>query len=264
MQSTLTEPSFEPRRASLPPPARGFGAALSASPSCTPTLNRNGSIRVLLVDDHPLVRRGLAFCFAASPHVVIVGEASDGQDALVQAQELTPDVVLMDLDMPRLNGLAATEILRRELPQCKILIFSMHRDADFVLEAVRAGAAGYVLKQASLEELRKAIDIVHAGRTYFSPEISSLMAGRLGRGRPKVLGAAALSPREQEVLIGVAEGLSNKEIADRLTVSVRTVETYREGVMRKLAIRGAAGLTKYAIAKGLVPVPRQPSAMLAA
>jgi DNA-binding NarL/FixJ family response regulator len=216
------------------------------------------AVRVLLVDDHPVVRRGLSSCLALHEQVVVVGEAVDGQEAIQKAKELLPDVVLMDIDMPHLNGLSATEILRRENPNIKVLVLSMHRHPEYVMRILQSGARGYVLKEASPEELLGAIQTIQSGETFFSPDIARLALNQFVHGPGEGPHPAQLSNREREVLVAIAEGLSNKEIASRLGVGVRTVETHRERIMRKLNIHSIAGLTKFAIAKGLVTLPKDP------
>jgi len=213
-------------------------------------------IRVLLVDDHPVVRRGLTSCLALHGQVKVVGEAGDGQEGIRKAKELCPDVVLMDIDMPQMNGLSATEILNRESPDIKVLILSMHRQPEYVVRILQSGARGYVLKEATPEELIGAIQSVQAGETFFSPEIARLALNQFVQGPGEGPHPAQLSNREREVLVAIAEGLSNKEIAGRLNVGVRTVETHRERIMRKLDIHSVAGLTKFAIAKGMVALPK--------
>ncbi len=255
MHPTVTGMSLIADRLTLPSPGMETPPAPSDRRTQTRPPTGRRTIRLLLVDDHPVVRRGLAFCLGAQPHIRIVGEAANGQEALARALELTPDLVLMDIDMPVLNGLEATTILRRERPAIKVLIFSRHHDSELVLAARRAGANGYVVKQASFEELVRAIEVVHAGSGFFCSHLAQVRGAVFNRGAHDGRETNSLSPREQEVLVAIAEGLTNKEIAVRLAVGVRTVETYREGVMRKLGVRGAAALTKYAVAKGLVAVP---------
>jgi two-component system, NarL family, nitrate/nitrite response regulator NarL len=219
-----------------------------------PSANR--PIRVLLVDDHPVVRRGLCSCLARHEHIQIVGEAGDGREALKKVQELSPDLVLMDIDMPNMDGLAATAHLRKERPGVKVLVLSMHKQSDYVLRILQSGARGYILKEATPDELVKAIEMVHAGESFFSPDIARVALNQFVRGAGAGPQAGELSNREREVLVAIAEGLSNKEIATRLGVGVRTVETHRERIMRKLDIHTIAGLTKFAIAKGLITLPK--------
>ena len=209
-------------------------------------------IKLLLVDDHPVVRKGISACLARHQHLVIVGEAADGLEAVAKAKALLPDIVLLDIDMPNMTGLAATEVLRQELPQVKVLVLSMHQRAEYLLRILQSGARGYVLKAASSEELLKAIETVSAGEVFFSPEIAHLALNQFVQGNGDGPDLAELTNREREVLTLVAEGLSNKEIGNDLGVGVRTVETHRERIMRKLAVHSVAGLTRFAIAKGLV------------
>jgi DNA-binding NarL/FixJ family response regulator len=209
-------------------------------------------IKVMLVDDHPVVRKGIGACLARHEHLQIVAEASDGREAIAKARQLLPQVILMDIDMPHMNGLAVTELLRKELPQIKILILSMHSNTEYVLRIVQSGARGYILKEAPAEELVKAIEAVNAGEAFFSPEVAHAALNQFVRGVANTSNDKTLTSREREVLVQIAEGLSNKEIASRLGVGVRTVETHRERIMRKLDIHSVAGLTKFAISQGLV------------
>jgi len=209
-------------------------------------------IKLLLVDDHPVVRRGMSTCLAKKEHITIVGEAADGLEAVRKAKELSPDIILMDIEMPRLNGLAVTELLRRDLPNVKVLILSMHSNADYVLGIIQSGAFGYVLKDASVEELVRAIETVDSGEAFFSEKVANVALNQFIRGPVRGTAPAQLTKREREVLIQIAEGLSNKEIASALGVAVRTVETHREHIMSKLNIHSAAGLIKFAISKGLI------------
>ena len=215
------------------------------------TTNR---IRVLVADDHPVVRKGLVFCLANHSGIEVVGEARDGREALQQARQLTPDVLLMDLNMPHMTGLAVTETLQKELPRVKILVLSTHNTAECVLRVLRSGARGYVLKEAPAEQLVQAIEKVQAGDVFFSPQVAHLALNHFVR-RTAEPNTQDLSNRERDILTGIAEGLSNKEIACRLDIGTRTVETHRERLMRKLQIRTIAGLTKFAILNGMVPFP---------
>ncbi len=208
--------------------------------------------RVLLVDDHPVVRKGISSCLARHAHLLIVGEAADGPEAVAKARELVPDIVLLDIDLPRMSGLAVAEVLRKELPNIKVLILSMYQRAEHMPRIFQSGARGYVLKSASPEELVKAIETVMVGECYFSPEVARLALNQFVQGNGHGQDVAELTNREREVLIQVAGGFSNKEIASNLNVGVRTVETHRERIMRKLAIHSVAGLTRFALAKGLV------------
>ena len=211
-------------------------------------------IKILLVDDHPMVREGIRSCLDARANFRVVGEASDGQEAVEKAKKLMPDVVLMDISMPKLTGLEATKVLHKEVPKTKVLILTMHENEAYVLEIVRSGARGYLLKDTSPTEVVRAIEAVSKGEAFFSSRISQFVLNEFvnkARGLTKP-SRSEISPREREVLALIAEGLSNKEIANRLFVSVRTVETHREHLMRKLDIHSAAGLTQYALSKGIV------------
>lgn len=211
-------------------------------------------IRVLVADDHPVVRKGLQSCLSKVERVRLVGEAADGDEALRKALELMPDVVLLDISMPRRNGLAVTQMLRKEAPKVKVLILSVHNNKEYIFRIIQAGAHGYVSKEASPEELLHAIECVYAGETFFSPEIAQAALSQLVTNGGKAEPFSQLTSREREVLVLIAEGQSNKEIANRLGIGVRTIETHRERIMRRLDIHSVAGLTKFAIANGLIPL----------
>jgi DNA-binding NarL/FixJ family response regulator len=214
-----------------------------------------GRIRLLLAEDHPVVRRGLRSILGQYPHIELLDEATDGQQALSKAKELAPDVVLMDIEMPHLNGLTVTEALAKEVPSIRVLILSTHSTVHHALRILKSGARGYVLKQASPEELVKAIETVAGGNTCFSPEVASLALNTMVRKSAGIPDPSQLSDREREILVLIAEGLYNKEIAARLNIGTRTVETHRERIMDKLNIHSTAGLTRFAIATGLLTVP---------
>lgn len=214
------------------------------------------AVRLLLVDDHPVVRKGIASCLSRVQHLHVVGEAGDGQEALAKARELAPDLVLMDVDMPKMSGLMVCELLHKELPGVRVLFLSMHADADCVMKILQTGASGHVLKDATPEELTQAIETVARGETYFSADVAKLALHQFVRGN-EAMRNSPLTSREREVLVHIASGLSNKEIAVQLGVGVRTVETHRERIMRKLDIHSVAGLTQFAVAEGLITVQRQ-------
>ena len=214
-------------------------------------------IRVLLVDDHPVVRKGLCSCLAKQENLKIVGEAEDGRQALAKAKELRPDLMLMDIDLPEMDGLAVAAVLQREQPQIQVVFLSMHSEGEYVMRILQSGARGYVLKHSPTEELVQAIEKVYSGETYFSPEVAKVALNQIVQNQG-VQKDAKLTIRENEVLVHIAEGMSNKEIANKLGVGVRTVETHRERIMRKLDIHSVAGLTRFAISQGLVTVPKPP------
>lgn len=209
-------------------------------------------IKILLVDDHPVVRKGLHSCLANRDNLKIVGEAADGAESIQKAKELEPDIVLMDINMPGMDGLAVTETLRKEAPQIKVLVLSMHSTRDYVLRIIKAGARGYVLKDAPTEELLRAIEAVNAGDAFFSPSVARIALNQYVAESDDRDPISKLSDREREVLVQIANGKSNKEIASLLGIGVRTIETHRERIMRKLDIHSVAGLTKFAISHGLI------------
>jgi DNA-binding NarL/FixJ family response regulator len=210
-------------------------------------------IRVLLADDHDLFRAGLRVLLQDVGGFEVVAEAGDGREALRLVGEHRPDVVLMDLMMPGLNGLEATARMTSEFPGVRVLVLSMNAAEEFVLPAVRAGASGYVLKNARPGELEQAIRAVARGETYLMPAVSGhLIEDYKRRAAGEGDSLDKLTPRQREVLQLIAEGHSTKQIARRLGVSVKTVETYRSQLMAALDIHDIAGLTRYAIRKGLV------------
>src|SRR5258706_2703795 len=217
-------------------------------------MKSKSKIRLLLVDDHPVVRKGIHSCLDRSDRFEIVGEAVDGAEALRKARDLSPDIVLMDINMPHMNGLEATKLLQRESPQTKVLILSVHNDKKSVLQIIRSGARGYVLKDAAPEELVRAIESINEGEAFFSSDVAKLLLNQYvsDAGSQQQDSTARLTERELEVLTLIAEGHSNKEIGSQLDVSVRTVEAHRERIMRKLNIHSVLGLTKYAIANGII------------
>jgi len=219
----------------------------------------NEHIRLLIVDDHPVVRRGIRMSLTQHDKIQIVGEACDGREALIQARELKPDVVLMDIDMPQMNGLAVTDLLRREMPEVKVLILSTYSNSDYVMRIIQCGARGFVLKEAAAEEVVQAIESVQNGTTHFSSDVARVALNQVVRGgNDKSNPLGRLTNREREVLLYIAEGFSNKEIACQLNIGVRTVETHRERIMRKLDIHSIAGLTRFAIAQGMVSLMAAP------
>ena len=211
------------------------------------------SIRILLADDHKITRQGLRSLLEKQPDMEVVAEAEEGRTAVRLVQELVPNVVIMDVSMPDLNGMEATRRIIAEFPNVKIIALSMHSDSLFVTEMLRSGASGYLLKDCAFEELERAIRTVMANKTYLSPSISGVVVDdylhRLSKA--DFSNSEVLSDREREVLQLVAEGKSTKQIALKLHISTKTVETHRRQVMNKLDIHTVAELTKYAIRKGL-------------
>jgi DNA-binding NarL/FixJ family response regulator len=212
-----------------------------------------GRIRIMIVDDHTILRDTLRLLLEIHGEVEIVGEASDGRQAIDLAEQLKPDVVLMDTGLPGLNGIEATAPIRKRLPRTKVLTLSGYGYEDHVRAALAAGASGYVVKSSAAQELLLAIRTVYQSNTYLS---ASLTEGRgmrhhLTDAERSESGTANLSPREREVLQLIAEGHTNRGIAERLFISVKTVEAHKEHIVRKLGVRGSAELIRYAIRKGL-------------
>lgn len=206
----------------------------------------------MLVDDHPLVLEGIRACLENYEHIHVVAEVNSGEDALNAAAAANPDVILMDINMPGLNGLDATELIRERLPNSKLLILSMHDNKEYISNALMYGAQGYVLKDVPTREIVTAIEAIHGGATYFSSGVSNLLFTGQAEGEK----AGALTSREQAVLVLLAEGKSNKEVARELEISVRTVETHRKNIKSKLEISSTAGLTRYALEHGLLARPK--------
>lgn len=216
----------------------------------------NSKIRILLVDDHPFVLEGIRSCLATREQFEIVGEASNGKEAIEKSKELAPSVIIMDITMPVMNGLEATRHLRKTLPEVKVLILTVHEKREFTTQIIESGARGYVSKNSSPSELMRAIESVHRGETVFTANMTEAFLKDYvdNAGKPKPIKAPELSLREREVLTLIAEGFSNKEAASLLGVSVRTVEKHRERIMDKLNLHSVVELTKYAIANQLVQV----------
>lgn len=207
-------------------------------------------MKILVADDHTLVRAGLTSLIARLPEMEVVGEAADGRQALRMVRDLLPDMVLMDIAMPGLNGLEAAERIHGIHPQTKIIILSMHASEEYVAQALKAGASGYLLKDAATSELEMALKSVAAGQFYLSPAISRQVVDNYLRGGPT--GVELLTPRQREILQLVAEGKSTRDIAETLHLSVKTVETHRAQLMERLDIHDVAGLIRYALRKGLI------------
>lgn len=210
-------------------------------------------LRILLADDHDMVREGLRLIVNAQPDMQVVGMANDGQDAIAQAQTVAPDVVLMDISMPGLNGLAATAQLMERCPTAKVLTLTRHNDSSYLHQLMKAGASGYVLKQSRPTELLDAIRKVASGTKYLDASMAAAGIGFAPEPTPlppRTEPTTPLSPRETEVLKLIAWGNTNKEIAARLTLSVKTVEAHKANGMRKLSMRGRIDIVRYALLHG--------------
>ena len=221
-----------------------------------PSTRHNGKIRILIVDDHAVLRQALRLLLEIHDEVEVVGDAANGREAMDAAEKLQPDVVLMDMVMPGLNGLEATRQIRRRLPKTKVLILTGYMEDEQIVAALRAGATGYVVKKSDVTELLLGIQAVYRGNTYFSSAISDggsvseyLLQARSEEGRT---GYDLLTGREREVLQLIAEGYSNQRIAQELFISVKTVEAHKAHIMSKLHAQTRTDLIRYAIRKGLV------------
>jgi DNA-binding NarL/FixJ family response regulator len=219
-------------------------------------------IRVLVADDHTIVRRGLVSLLGLGDGIDVVGEAADGRTAVDLALEIEPDVVLMDVSMPALNGLEAASRIKKKSPHIKVLILSAHDNEEYVLQVVRSGANGYLLKNTSADDLYTAIRSVHQGHAYFSPSVSKIIADELLRGpRPEDEDSeegstsSRLTSREREIVQLIAEGRTHQQIAEVLHISPRTVDTHCNNVMKKLDIHDSATLVAFAIKNGIVIIP---------
>lgn len=209
-------------------------------------MNLSTQVRLALVDDHTLVRDGIRALLSVIPTVTVVGEAENGEDAMVMVEHCNPDLLLVDINLPDMNGLELTRQIRDKYPTLKVLILSMYDSKEYVSESLRSGASGYVLKNAPSREIVAAIEAIKNGGTFYSPEIAQKFL--LDDGTTNTL-----TPRENQVLYKIIQGLNNKEIARVLDISVRTVETHRVSIRRKLNIDKPAALIKYAIDHGIIP-----------
>lgn len=210
--------------------------------------------RVLIADSQPIVLEGYKALLSQQPELEIIGEARNEEELLRIAEKLCPEIILMDIAMPPSRGMEVLPELRKKVPAARILVFTMQSSREQITECVRSGARGYLLKEACVSELLNALRLVQSGEVYFSPAASRVLLDEIAQGRKQNLpeeGFNALSQREKEVLGLIADGFNNKEIASKLGLGVRTVETHRERIMRKLNVHTVAGLTKLAILKGM-------------
>ena len=213
-------------------------------------------IRILLADDHTILREGIRSLLEDEPDMVVIGEAEDGHTAVKLVKQLDPDIVLMDIAMPLLNGIEATRQIKRDKPRTKVLILTMHENEEYIRQLLAVGAAGYILKDAAARELLGAIRAVHRGEAVLSPAITRLVIEdylRWGDLQPEN-DSSGLSPREREVLQLVAEGYTNKQIAEILSISIKTVQTHRLNMMSKLDLHDRGELIKYAIQKKIIEI----------
>lgn len=211
--------------------------------------------KIVIAEDHTILREGLKALLSSSTELEVVGEAEDGREAVKLAAELTPDLILMDLSMPRMNGIEAIKEIKKRNPEIKILILTVYKTEEYVLASLQAGADGYILKEANHSEFLLAIKNVLMGKHYLSPEISGKVIEGYLKGKQEhtpVTVWETLTSREREILKLVGEGHKNREIADDLFISLKTVEKHRENLMKKLDLHTASALTAYAIEKGLV------------
>ena len=212
-----------------------------------------GQVRVLIADDHTLVRESLVGLLQGDAGIVVVAQAADGLETVEKALATRPDVVITDLSMPRLGGLEVVRRLREALPGTKVLVLTMHKEDEYVLQAVRAGASGYLVKDSAAAELLAAVRSLHAGRGYFGPQAAMTLAEQLQHPERTLDDPyGRLTSREREVFHLLAEGLTTKEIARRLDISVKTAENHRGRVLAKLGLRNTAEVVRYAIGKGLL------------
>ena len=211
-------------------------------------------IKVVVADDHTILRQGIKALLDNQEEIEVVGEAKDGREAIKVIEELSPDVILMDIAMPGLNGLEATRRIKKKFPKTKVVVLTMHTNEEYIFQILNAGADGYLVKETAFQDLISAISSVHRGEAFMSPSISKKVLTEYiqrAQGKEKV-GFDTLTTREREILQLVAEGNSNKKIAEALFISPKTVETHRAHIMDKLNIHDRAGLIKYAIRKGMI------------
>ncbi|NOZ70975.1 MAG: response regulator transcription factor [Chloroflexi bacterium] len=211
-------------------------------------------IKLLLVDDHAIVRSGLRMLFQSEQDMEIVGEAGTGEEALIAVQTLEPDVVVMDVAMPGMTGIEATRRIKKANPDVAVLALTMYEDEQYFFQMLEAGASGYIPKRAAPDDLVSAVRVVGQGNVFLYPSLAKLLVNdfRQREANDDVTNIPKLTPRERDVLALIAEGFTNREIAERLVISVKTVDRHRENIMNKLDLHNRVALVKYAIAKGLI------------
>ncbi|WP_300673895.1 response regulator transcription factor [Desulfoluna sp.] len=210
------------------------------------------AINIVLADDHNIIREGLAALLSNHPDMEVVAQANNGRDAVKHALKLNPDIVVMDISMPDLNGIEATRMIKGENPKIKVIALSVHTGRRFITGMLKAGVSGYMLKHCAIDELLKAITLVHANKSYLSPEIAGTVMTDYANNFVTEEEPTPLSLREREVLQLVAEGMTSDQIAGQLNVTTKTVSAHRQQVMKKLNLGSIAELTKYAIREGMV------------
>ena len=211
--------------------------------------------RIVIAEDHTILREGLRMLLSSNPAFEVVGEAQDGLEAIRLVESLKPDLILMDLSMPRMNGVGAIQEIKKLNPSTKILVLTVHKTEEHILTALKTGAEGYILKEATHGELMLALDNIFSGRSYLSPGISEKVIEGYLEGRKSVKSSTSwdtLTQREREILKMIAEGYRNKDIADYLCISAKTVEKHRANLMKKLDLHSASSLTAFAMEKGLI------------
>ncbi len=212
-------------------------------------------IKVLLAEDHTIVREGLRLLFESAPEFIVAAEASNGREAVAQARELRPDVAVLDISMPELSGLEATRLIKAESPETQVLILTMHESDEYFFRALEAGASGYVLKKAATQDLIAAARAVARGEAFLYPSVAKKLIGdyvQRVQSDAEQPGYLRLSEREREILLLIADGTSNQQIAERLSVTASTVQTHRAHILEKLGLQTTADLIKYAVQHGLV------------